>query len=240
MTISHYETPFGLTQKYNGWASREVIEFYIRYCTTLFNRYKDQVKYWLTFNEINCLTMPLGAYMAGGLLFEGKETLTDGVDQPQTRFQALHHQFVASAKAVKLGHEINPDFKIGCMVAFMTTYPNTCNPDDILLAQKKDQLSNMICGDVQVRGAYPGFAKRFFAEEGIEIQMQPEDEQTLREGCVDFYPSVITCLSWKVRMHRWIVRKEICWVVSKSISRSLRLGLADRSERTALYAKSPV
>ncbi|OAX46938.1 Aryl-phospho-beta-D-glucosidase BglH [Paenibacillus sp. AD87] len=187
VTISHYETPFGLTQKYNGWASREVIDCYIRYCTTLFNRYKDQVKYWLTFNEINCLTMPMGAYMAAGILFEGKETLIDGVDDPQTRFQALHHQFVASAKAVKLGHEINPDFQIGCMVAFMTTYPNTCNPDDILLAQKKDQLSNMICGDVQVRGAYPGFAKRFFAEEGIQIEMQSEDAQTLREGCVDFY-----------------------------------------------------
>ncbi|KAA2302064.1 glycoside hydrolase family 1 protein, partial [Clostridioides difficile] len=122
-----------------------------------------------------------------GILFEGKETLVDGVDDPQTRFQALHHQFVASAKAVKLGHEINPDFKIGCMVTFMTTYPNTCNPDDMLLAQKKDQISNMICGDVQVRGAYPGFAKRFFAEEGIQIEMQPGDEQTLREGCVDFY-----------------------------------------------------
>ena len=108
--------------------------------------------------------MPMGAYMAAGILFEGKETLVDGVDDPQTRFQALHHQFVASAKAVKLGHEINPDFQIGCMVAFMTTYPNTCNPDDMLLAQKKDQISNMICGDVQVRGAYPGFAKRFFAK----------------------------------------------------------------------------
>ncbi|MCQ4088268.1 glycoside hydrolase family 1 protein [Saccharibacillus sp. JS10] len=188
VTISHYETPFGLTEKYNGWASRDVIDHYLRYCDTIFNRYKNQVKYWLTFNEINCLTMPMGGYLAAGILFEGTTELgNNSSDDPQVRFQALHHQFVASAKAVQLGHSINPDFKIGCMIAYMTTYPNTPNPKDILLAQKKDQLSNMICGDVQVRGAYPGFAHRFFEEQGIKIEQHPDDAETLKNGCVDFY-----------------------------------------------------
>ncbi|ADL50783.1 glycoside hydrolase family 1 protein [Clostridium cellulovorans] len=190
VTISHYETPYGLTEKYNGWASREVIDCYVRYCETIFKRYKDKVKYWLTFNEINCLTMALGAFMSGGILVNGKENseLSMNVkDNPQLRFQALHHQFIASAKAVKLGHQINSDFKIGCMIAYMTTYPNTCNPDDILLAQQKDQISNMLCGDVQVRGYYPKYATRFFEEKGIRIIMKQGDEEILKEGCVDFY-----------------------------------------------------
>jgi 6-phospho-beta-glucosidase len=181
VTISHYETPFGLSEKYNGWTSREVIDCYVRYCETIFKRYKDKVKYWLTFNEINCLTVPFGAFMAGGILVNENE------NSDQKRFQALHHQFIASAKAVKLGHEINPDFKIGCMIAYMTTYPNSCNPDDILLAQQKDQISNMLCGDVQVRGYYPRFANRYFEEKEIKIQMEAGDYAILKEGCVDFY-----------------------------------------------------
>ncbi|TGY44062.1 glycoside hydrolase family 1 protein [Clostridium sartagoforme] len=192
VTISHYEMPFGLVEKYNGWASREVIDCYVRYCDTIFNRYKDVVKYWLTFNEINCLTNKFGSFMAGGILLEdGGELVLNANDDndssKQIRFQALHHQFIASAKAVKLGHEINSDFKIGCMIAYMCTYPYTCNPEDVFLAQQRDNLNNFLCSDVQVRGAYPGFAKRYFKENNIEIKMEENDEEILKEGCVDFY-----------------------------------------------------
>jgi 6-phospho-beta-glucosidase len=190
VTISHYEAPFGLTKKYNGWAGREVIDCYVRYCEAIFKRYKDVVKYWLTFNEINCLTMPFGAFMGAGILLNdgGELSLnTEKDDSSQIRFQALHHQFIASAKAVKLGHEINNDFKIGCMIAYMCSYPLTCNPEDVFLAQEKDNLNNFLCSDVQVRGAYPGFAKRYFRDNNIEIKMEENDEQILKEGCVDFY-----------------------------------------------------
>ncbi|WP_044479802.1 glycoside hydrolase family 1 protein, partial [Paenibacillus antibioticophila] len=139
VTISHYETPFGLTKKYNGWVSREVIDCYVRYCETIFNRYKDKVQYWLTFNEINVLTIPGTLFSGAGALAGGMESIdfsSSENDNAQMRFQALHHQFVASAKAVKLGHSINPDFKIGCMIAYMCNYPHTCNPDDMLLTQQ--------------------------------------------------------------------------------------------------------
>ena len=187
VTISHYEMPFNLTKKYNGWASREVIDFFVNYCNIIFNRYKEKVKYWLTFNEINCGTMPMGGYLGLGILNDGTEDFLNQNDNKQIRFQALHNQFVASAKAVKLGHSINKDFKIGCMIAHMTTYPYTCNPDDILLAQKKNQLSNDLCGDVQVRGEYPFFAKRYFEENNIVLNITEEDKKILKEGVVDYY-----------------------------------------------------
>ncbi|WP_019911907.1 glycoside hydrolase family 1 protein [Paenibacillus sp. HW567] len=188
VTISHYEAPFNLAQQYNGWSNRKVVDFYVNYCRVIFNRYKDVVKYWLTFNEINILTMPFGSFMAGVIMPEGNAEFGNTAgDDEGLRYQALHHQFLASAKAVKLGHEINPDFKIGCMIAYMCSYPLTCNPEDILLAQQKDNLSNYLCSDVQVRGAYPGFAKRYFKEQGIELVMEDGDEEILREGCVDFY-----------------------------------------------------
>ena len=187
VTISHYEMPFNLTKKYNGWASREVIDFFVNYCNVIFNRYKDKVKYWLTFNEINCGTKPVGGYLSLGILNEGTEDFLHPNDNKQIRFQALHHQFVASAKAVKLGHSINKDFKIGCMIAYMTKYPYTCNPDDILLTQKMDQLANDLCGDVHVRGEYPFFAKRYFEENNIVLDITEEDKKILKEGTVDYY-----------------------------------------------------
>ena len=191
VTISHYETPLGLTKKFNGWLDRRAIDCYLRYCETIFNRYKDTVKYWLTFNEINILTMaPSAAFMGAGVLFDGIKDLSfsnEGKDHKQEIFQALHHQFVASAKAVKLAHSINKDFKIGCMIAYGATYPYTCNPDDILLAQEHDEIHNFLCSDVQVRGYYSPYAKSYFRKNNIEIKMEEGDEEILREGCVDFY-----------------------------------------------------
>ena len=187
VTISHYELPFYLTEKYNGWADRALIDLYVKYCRVIFNRYRDKVKYWLTFNEINCGTMPLGNFMSLGILNEGTREFTSQIDIPALRYQALHHQFVASARAVQLGHEINPDFRIGCMIAFMPAYPRTCHPKDMLKMQKHWQNLNYYCGDVQVRGAYPYFAAQLWKENGVTLAVEPGDMETLRKGTVDFY-----------------------------------------------------
>lgn len=187
VTISHYESPFYLTKKYNGWYGREVIDHFVKYCDVLFRRYKDTVKYWITFNEINCLTLDIKAFQGGALLYNEKGEAVQPKDIPEyMRYQALHHQFIASAKAVKLAHEINPDFKIGCMLAYLCQYPLTCNPADMMLANEVMQLRNYLCGDVHVRGYYPSFAKTYFKKQNIQIQMFEEDEQILREGKVDF------------------------------------------------------
>lgn len=181
VTISHYECPFALTKNYGGWKDRKLVDYYVKYAGILFKRYQDKVKYWLTFNEINCLTVPFGAYIAGGMMLNSEE------NTEQSRFQAMHHQLVASAKAVKLGHEINSNFKIGCMICYMAAYARTCKPIDELITQKYDQVHNMIAGDVHVRGYYPSFAKRFFEENNVQIVKKPDDDKILKEGCVDYY-----------------------------------------------------
>lgn len=187
VTISHYESPFYLTQKYNGWASRELIDFYLHYCRTIFTRYKGKVHYWLTFNEINAGMYPFGIYSGLGILNAGTTNTGNQVDIPQLRFQALHHQFVASARAVALGHEIDPENKIGCMVAMTANYAYTANPRDQILCQQSWQDCNYYCGDVQVRGAYPAFARRLWNQYGVEIQWADGDAEALRNGTVDFF-----------------------------------------------------
>ncbi len=108
VTISHFEMPFSLGKKYDGFLDKRTIGFYENYATTLFERYKDKVNYWLTFNEINFGTMDHGKRING--LFNRDYTETE-------QYQALHNVFLASARAVVAGHKINPDFKIGCMLA---------------------------------------------------------------------------------------------------------------------------
>ncbi|MCT3585359.1 glycoside hydrolase family 1 protein [Lactobacillus amylovorus] len=179
VTISHYENPLNLSLKYGGWKNRKLIDFYTNYAETLFNYFKGRVHYWLTFNEINMLTDAWGAVFGGGMLEKKDNT-------PQNRYQALHNQLVASAKVVKLAHQIDSENKMGCMLAYHCGYPYTCKPEDIMLAEKYDQIHNLIAGDVHVRGRYPGFALRYFAENNIEIQMDDSDLETLTEGTVDF------------------------------------------------------
>lgn len=193
VTISHYEPPYHLT-KIGGWSNRKMIEYYLRYCKTIFERYKDKVHYWLTFNEINILTVPFGILTSGCInipSFSKENT-------EELRFQALHHQFVASAKAVKLAHEINPDFEIGCMIASMLQYPLTPHPNDVFAAEQNNKLKYLFASDIQARGSYPAYLKRYWSEHDIHIVMDPEDQKTLKEGTVDFisfsYYST-TCIS---------------------------------------------
>jgi 6-phospho-beta-glucosidase len=190
VTLSHYECPFGITEKYNGWAGRETIECFLKYCKTVFTEYKDEVKYWLTFNEINIGCTGFGATMSLGMMGEDGKPMFKMHETPEeasARFTALHHQFVASAKAVVMGHQINPDFRIGLMIAGMMTYPYTCNPKDITEARERMDMGNWFCGDVQVRGHYPYYAKHFFEKNGITVTMEPGDEEILKKGTVDFY-----------------------------------------------------
>lgn len=190
VTISHYELPYGLSEKYDGWTGRDVIDHFVRYATTLFKEYKDEVTLWLTFNEINCGINSFGRVLSLGMLGEdGKPWFLANETEAQRndRFTALHNQFVASAKAVVIGHEINPNNKIGLMIAGTLAYPMTCHPKDVKAAQDKMNMTNWFCGDVQVRGHYPYYAKRYFKDNNITVKMEPGDDEIIAKGTVDFY-----------------------------------------------------
>ena len=177
VTITHFDCPMHLIQTYGGWKNRKMIEFYKRLVTVLFTRYKDLVKYWITFNEINMiLHLP---FMGAGLQFE------EGEDQQQAKYTSAHHELVASAWATKIAHEINPDNMVGCMMAAGNYYPYSCMPEDVWAAMGKDR-ENMMFIDVQARGYYPSYALKFFEREHIQINMTEEDKKILSEHTVDF------------------------------------------------------
>ena len=188
ITISHYEVPFGLTKKCNAWVSRDMIGYFLNYCRAIFTRYKGKVKYWLTFNEINSASEPMGALLNQGILndLEHPTEFMKQPDIPQQRYQGLHHMLVASALAVKMAHEIDPNYRVGNMMIYSASYPLTCDPDDVLACQAYNRRYNYYCTDVQARGAYPSFAKRMLEELGVKLEVQPEDAEILKNGTVDF------------------------------------------------------
>jgi 6-phospho-beta-glucosidase len=177
VTISHYETPLNLSVQYDGWINREMISFYERYVRTIFKRFGGKVKYWLTFNEINSVLHE--PFLSGGIITD-KSRL-----KKQDLYQAIHHELVASALATKIGHEMMPGCKIGCMILSMPMYALTSNPDDVIAAMKSDHM-NTFFGDMHVRGQYPGYMKRYFRENNIQIQMEDGDEELLKDHTVDF------------------------------------------------------
>ena len=154
-----------------------MVDAYVHYCEVLFDRFKGKVKYWLTFNEINMLLHL--SFTGAGLVFYPGENVE------QVKYQAAHHELVASAKAVKLAHEKMPDAMVGCMLAAGQFYPRTCAPEDVRAAQEADR-DNYFFTDVQVRGAYPVWAKKRMERAGVQLHTQPEDDRTLQEGTVDF------------------------------------------------------
>ena len=174
--------PYNLVKNYGGWKSRKVIDFFVKYAETVMKRYKDKVNYWMTFNEINNqknYKYHLFGYTCSGVIFNKEEK------PEETMYQVVHHELVASAKVVKLGHEINPDFKIGCMLAYVPVYPYSCNPDDMMLSVEAMH-ERYLYGDVHCRGYYPSYALKKWQRDGINIKMEPEDAEILREGCVDY------------------------------------------------------
>lgn len=177
VTITHFDCPMHLITEYGGWRNRKLIEFYERLTRTLFTRYKGLVKYWLTFNEINILLH--APFMGAGIYFE------EGEDENQVKYQALHNELVASALATKIGHEIDPENQIGCMLAAGANYPYDCNPADVFESRRRDRESYFLT-DVQSRGEYPAYFLKDLERKGVTLVTEPGDFELLKEHTVDF------------------------------------------------------
>ncbi|MDT8862869.1 6-phospho-beta-glucosidase [Alkalihalobacillus sp. MEB130] len=177
VSLSHYEMPLHLATEYGGWINRKVIDYYVRFATTVFKRYKDKVKYWMTFNEINCVKHH--PYVSLGVIEENHPHIE------QAKYQGAHHQFVASALATKACKESNPEAKVGCMISYQLLVPYSCDPDDIQATVEK-QRESLFFSDVQARGYYPNYTARMFAEKNVVLKTEPEDEKIIREFPVDF------------------------------------------------------
>lgn len=177
ITILHYETPIHIALKYGGWNNRSVIDMFVKYGKVILDRYKKKVKYWIVINQINLIQAePFNSTAIP------KDTVTN---YDEASYQAVHNQFVASAKLKAYAEKINPDMMIGTMIADSTAYPYSCNPDDVILALKHNRMQYYFT-DVQFRGEYPKYALNYFNEHGIHIDITKEDVELLKQHPMDF------------------------------------------------------
>lgn len=182
ITLSHFEMPYHLAESYGGWINRKVIDCYVKFALTVMERYKNKVKYWITFNEINNqsnTSTDIFGWTNSGVKF------SDYQNPREAMFQAAHHEFLASALVVKKGHEINPEFKIGGMCGWVPIYPYSCNPEDVMTAVE-EMHERYYFMDVHVRGHYPAYAKAMWKKDNVNIQMEEGDEKILSEGKIDY------------------------------------------------------
>lgn len=203
VTITHFDIPFELCKKYHGWYGREVIDLWVKYAKTCLEEFGDDVKLWLTFNEANTpFNTSLGVRkndpllaggeqygdlrMSQGIYYEHLEDIPEGLSVDQRRTQAFHHQMIAAAKLVKIAHEMNRGFKIGCMTSYIPLYPETCSPNDQWRALQHEELVTFATTDVQARGAYPKMMLKALADKNIHIHFEDGDEEILKQGKVDF------------------------------------------------------
>lgn len=182
ITLSHFELPYHLVTEYGGFTNRKVIDFFVRFAEVCFTRYQHKVKYWMTFNEINNqanYTDDFAPFTNSGIVYQ------EGDDREMLMYQAAHYELVASAKAVQIGHAINPNLQIGCMIAMCPIYPATCKPADVLMAQKAMQ-KRYYFADVHCHGFYPEHMWKYFERKGYHLDITKEDLVELERGTVDY------------------------------------------------------
>lgn len=182
ITLSHFEMPLHLAREYGGFRSRKVVDHFVKFAEVCFTRYRDKVKYWMTFNEINNkmdVNNPIFLWTNSGVLIK------EGENAKEVMYQAGHHELIASALAVSTGKAINPKFEIGAMVSHVPIYPYSSNPADVMLAEE-EMRQRYFFPDVQVRGFYPNYVVKEFEREGYTIHMEPGDAEILRNGKVDY------------------------------------------------------
>lgn len=182
VTLSHFEMPYHLAKEYGGFANRKTIDFFLNFARTCFERYKDKVRYWMTFNEINNqmdYRNDIFGWTNAGVHFMQYS------NPEEAMYQSAHYQLVASARAVKMGHEINSKFRIGNMIAMVPAYPLNCKPSNMLLANEKMHEKWFFC-DVQCRGRYPAYTEKYLERKGFNLDITDEDLENLAKGSVDY------------------------------------------------------
>ena len=182
VTLSHFEMPYHLVTEYGGFRNRKCIDFFVKFAKVCFERYNGKVKYWMTFNEINNQANyqeDFAPFTNSGIKYK------EGENRELIMYQAAHYELVASAKAVKLGHEINPDYQIGCMIAMAPIYPHSCDPQDMMMSVGAMHKRYYFV-DVHSRGYYPSYMLKFFERNGYDIDITEQDKIDLLNGTVDY------------------------------------------------------
>ncbi|WP_053367792.1 glycoside hydrolase family 1 protein [Bacillus sp. FJAT-27245] len=177
ITMAHYDIPLTLVTEYGGFANRKVTDFFVRYAKVLLERFGEKVPYWIVFNQVNLV--PTVQFGSLGLCDDQAENMEE------LMYQAVHNQFVATARVKEIAKNMGLTTKIGTMVSDCTRYPASCKPEDIVWTMKKNRMQYFFT-DVQLNGEYPQYALKYFSDNNISITMEDGDQELLANNKMEF------------------------------------------------------
>ena len=178
VTLYHFDLPFALVEKYNGWESRETVYAFERYAKLCFKEYGNKVKYWQPHNEHNLIVR-----------VEERINIYDETDKwkvDKMRAQMDYNLCLAHALAVNACHEMIPDAKIGPAVSSSVTYPLTTNPEDVFAARMNDNFKVYYMLDMHYYGEYPGYYMEYLKKRNIMPYTEEKDKEILKKAKIDF------------------------------------------------------
>lgn len=174
--LYHFDMPLHLAEKYNGLIDKAVLAAFVRYGKEMINRFANQVKYWIVFNEQNLYHMPIAFKISGYLA--GEKSIDD-------LYKILHNVMVAHGRIANYLHE-KTDAQIGGMLAYSEVYPATCDPRDILAARKWDEFANFTLLDAYTKGAYSHEMLTFVKNNQIDMGILPGELEDIAKQKNDF------------------------------------------------------
>ncbi len=175
-TLYHFEMPVVLQEKYNGFASRKVVDIFVELCKKIIDRYKDKVKYWIIFNEQNGILQKGPKMFFGGICPEGMN--------PQTfDNQIMHNTLIAHSLVNDYIHQQGG--KVMGMATVVQSYPETCHPLDTLESMKA-QSEAYVFLDVFARGHYNSYYYANMKNEGTMPEILDGDLDILKLGKTDY------------------------------------------------------
>ena len=181
ITLSHCEMPLNLVKEYGGWRNRACIDFFVQYATTCFERYSN-VKYWITFNEINFINMKGFLYQNGGVVLGDDENASD------VKWQVAHNQFVANAKTIIACRKIIPEAMISAMLEGSLAYPISVKPDDVLDNYMINNEYTYMFLDVIMNGEYPYYYQELLRRNAVSLDICEDDLAIIKEGVGNYLP----------------------------------------------------
>ena len=184
MTLYHFELPIHLVREYGSWKNRQVIDFYLHYCETVMRAYDGKVKYWVTFNEMNHIDpqseqSDIFTYLIAGLKYSEMENSVEELAK------IGYNMTLAAVKAVRLGRELNPENKIGCVFGLNPIYSYDCHPDNVLKAFL-DNDRDYYQVDAMCNGKFPKYKMKQYQALALDLGNQPEDVEDFAKGTIDF------------------------------------------------------
>ncbi|CAN0929447.1 Beta-glucosidase 40 [Linum grandiflorum] len=178
VTLYHWDLPQALYDRYTGWLDPQIVQDYVEYAETCFEKFGDRVKHWITFNEPH--TFAVQGYDSG-IAAPGREG--DSHTEP---YIVAHHTILAHATAADIYRRKYKPAQKGILgVSFDVVWfePGSSSPSDVDAAQRAQDFQLGWFLDPMMFGDYPSSMR---SRVGNRLPKFSDSDVSLVKGSLDF------------------------------------------------------